>query len=107
MTRKRRKNPNDWKPRYDLEGSRTPWGVTQEAKEIAPGIVFHSTAGHGGIKLSADRNKSVSSAWRIRGGWYEEDVNAAIVVLTFPQYFSAVNLEVAQGTARRYLMYEG
>ncbi len=68
---------------------------------------MYSTAGHGGIKLSPERNRVVNKAWRRKGGWYEEDVDAAIVILTFPQYFSSTSFEMAQETAARYFTYEG
>lgn len=35
--------------------SSTPWGQPQTMREIAPGISFYSTAGHGEYHLSPDR----------------------------------------------------
>jgi len=74
----------------------TPWGPTQTADQIAPGIVFYSTAGHGGFHLNAERNAQVRSEFKtgdnlmdLRSeGWYEEDCDAAIVIFTFPEFFS-------------------
>lgn len=37
----------------------TPWGPSQGATLYAEDVVFHSTAGHGGIHLSATRNRMV------------------------------------------------
>ncbi|OYY81114.1 MAG: hypothetical protein B7Y61_14420 [Rhizobiales bacterium 35-66-30] len=37
----------------------TPWGPSQAATLYAEDVVFHSTAGHGGIHLSATRNRMV------------------------------------------------
>ncbi len=37
----------------------TPWGPSQGATVYAEGVVCHSTAGHGGFHLSAERNRKV------------------------------------------------
>jgi hypothetical protein len=68
-------------------GSRTPWGKADHVKEVAPGIWQVSTPGHGGYKLDRVHNATVDAAWRRPGGWYEEDCEWAIVVLTFEQTF--------------------
>lgn len=47
----------------------TPWGASQGATVYAEGLVCHSTAGHGGFHLSAERNRKVHSMLRSRGGW--------------------------------------
>lgn len=39
----------------------TPWGPSQGATVYAEGVVCHSTAGHGGFHLSAERNRKVNS----------------------------------------------
>ncbi|OYX90638.1 MAG: hypothetical protein B7Y01_04485 [Xanthobacter sp. 17-67-6] len=49
----------------------TPWGPSQGATLYAEDVVFHSTAGHGGIHLSAARNRMVHPMLRAVGGWYE------------------------------------
>lgn len=49
----------------------TPWGASQGATVYADGVFSHSTAGHGGFHLSADRNRNVHCMLRARGGWYE------------------------------------
>ena len=49
----------------------TPWGSSQGATLYAEDVVFHSTAGHGGIHLSAARNRMVPPMLRAEGGWYE------------------------------------
>jgi hypothetical protein len=71
----------------------TPWGPAQTSEVIAPGIVFYSTASHGGFHLSAEQNSRVplklrQSTFLQLGmkGWYEEDCDAAIVLATFPEY---------------------
>jgi hypothetical protein len=60
------------------EGSRSPWGKIQDVRELAEGAWMVSTAGHGGIKLSAARNRKVPAPAREPGGWYEEDCQWAI-----------------------------
>lgn len=65
-------------------GSRTPWGSADVVNHLAPGIASVHTASHGGIKLSPERNAMVPAALRRRSGWYEEDCEAHIVMMTFP-----------------------
>ena len=65
-------------------GSRTPWGAADWVVHTAPGAVQVSTPGHGGIKLSRERNRTIPSALRNSSGWYEEDVEAAIVAWFHP-----------------------
>lgn len=47
----------------------TPWGASQLATIYAEGIVAHVTAGHGGFRLSAERNARVMPALRIGACW--------------------------------------
>lgn len=65
----------------------TPWGSAQSIDKIADGIVQVSTASHGGIGLDETRNAQMPDALRVDGGWYEEDVQWALVVLAFPDLF--------------------
>jgi len=62
----------------------TPWGPAQQAKELAPGIISYSTAGHGGFWLSSYRRKRLNYAqsWLKTAEWWEEDCDWAI-----PYYF--------------------
>ncbi|TDP89583.1 hypothetical protein EDF62_3336 [Leucobacter luti] len=53
--------------------SRTPWGNADHVTQPAPGISIVSTAGHGGVKLSRERNAKIPPALRQKNGWYEED----------------------------------
>ena len=53
--------------------AQTPWGISQGATVYAKGIESHSTAGHGGFKLSTERNGQVHPLLRAMEGWYEED----------------------------------
>lgn len=81
---------------------RTPWGQSQHIEDIAPGIRSISTAGHGGFKLDRARNAQVPEYLRREGGWYEEDVDYAIVYLTFPSEFSEQQVADARDTIRHY-----
>lgn len=69
------------------EGSRTPWGSAQYVSRPAPGIVSVGTAGHGGIKLSPERNAEIPAPLRKRSGWYEEDTESNIVGMFHPEAF--------------------
>lgn len=60
------------------EGGRSPWGPIQHVTSLAPGAWSVETAGHGGVKLDAGRNRKVPAGARQPGGWYEEDCQWAI-----------------------------
>lgn len=77
----------DWGATGVHVGSRTPWGCADHAREIAPGITQVSTPGHGGIKLSPERNAEIPIALRNRTGWYEEDCEAAIPMMYHAEAF--------------------
>ncbi|MUZ74530.1 hypothetical protein GOZ90_17735 [Agrobacterium vitis] len=78
----------------------TPWGPSQGATVYADGIVCHTTAGHGGFRLSATRNAKVHSMLRVESGFYEEDAAWAIVALTFPNLFTTYERKAADRTVR-------
>jgi hypothetical protein len=87
--------------RKDLRfAANTPWGASQGATLYADGVVCHSTAGHGGFHLSAERNRRVHSLLRSEGGWYEEDAEWAIVAISFPQLFTAFERRCAERTIK-------
>ncbi|MES4992580.1 DUF7007 domain-containing protein [Phyllobacterium sp. 22229] len=87
--------------RRDIRSSaNTPWGPSQGATVYAEGITCHSTAGHGGFHLVAERNRKVHSMLRVSGGWYEEDAEWAIVALTFPHLFTSYERKHADRTIR-------
>jgi hypothetical protein len=46
---------------------RTPWGASQGATVYAEGVTAHSTAGHGGFKLSAEQNSKVHPPAALEG----------------------------------------
>lgn len=69
----------DWGHTGVTVGSRTPWGPAQLVRGIAPGITRAFAPGHGGYKLSPERNRVIPAALRRRSGWYEEEDEAHIV----------------------------
>ncbi len=78
----------------------TPWGASQMAVIYADGVIAHSSAGHGGFHLSADRNGKVHPLLRKDTPWYEEDSEWAIVALSFPDLFTAYERSMAERTIR-------
>jgi len=82
------------------EGSRTPWGEAQRVEDIAPGITFAPTEGHGGIKLSPERNREIHPALRNRNAWYEEDCDRHIVAMRFNEHFNESSESASDGVRR-------
>lgn len=78
----------------------TPWGPSQGATVYAEGITCHSTAGHGGFHLSAERNRKVHPSLRANRGWYEEDECWAIVAISFPHLFTSFERRCAEFTMK-------
>lgn len=68
-------------------GSRTPWGRADHIANPAPGIAQVGTPGHGGVKLSPERNAEIPPALRNSSGWYEEDCEVHIVAMHHPEAF--------------------
>ena len=88
----------------------TPWGTPDNTVRIADGIYRFDTPSHGGFWLAPHQQDKVPGYMRHPGdsfgaqraaGWYEEDVDWAIVALMFPQFFP----EEAQDAARGLLRY--
>jgi len=80
----------------------TPWGLADQEKPYADGIVFYGTPSHGGLKLDPERNAKVHSALREHDGWYEEDCAWAKVAFTFPEAFPETEREVAVMTLKQW-----
>jgi hypothetical protein len=90
----------------------TPWGFSQQATELAPGIVSYSTASHGGIHVTGDKAEAMKhqfpalwdeSKYYADEGWFEEDEAWAAVILAFPALFS----ERCVSTCFRSLLRDG
>ncbi|WP_422390134.1 DUF7007 domain-containing protein [Arthrobacter sp. N1] len=75
----------NWGETTVSEGSRTPWGPADQVEHVADGIAFVHTSSHGGVKLSAERNREIPAALRQRSGWYEEDAEQSVVGMYFPE----------------------
>ncbi|MFC5423171.1 MAG: hypothetical protein DI537_20890 [Stutzerimonas stutzeri] len=80
--------------------AQTPWGISHGATVYAEGVESHSTAGHGGFKLSAERNEHVHPLLRAMDGWYEEDCAWAIVAITFPDLFTSFERRCAERSVK-------
>jgi len=92
-------------------GKNSPWGIVQDEETIADGIVYVSTASHGGIWVSPELLGRVQEAmrdyaayWSGSSQWFEEDCAAQCVVVSFPEYFSADQVERAQAIVNRYVL---
>ena len=91
----------------------SPWGPVQDSFELAAGIVEISTASHGGIWPSAERQKEIG---RCEGNflgsveWWEEDCDWAVPYAFFSRDIRAYgtayrfedNLKAAVATVRRH-----
>lgn len=85
----------------------TPWGATQTVTTYGHGIAFYSTASHGGFHVLEGYNEGMPAHLRNADGWYEEDCEAAKVVLAFPDRFTAREVRNAQETWDNWLSPEG
>lgn len=65
----------------------TPWGTAQGVKKLAPEIYWVTTASHGGLKLSAERNGEMPDCLRNDSEWYEEDAEWAKAAVRFEELF--------------------
>jgi len=85
-------------------GGRSPWGKIQVVEVILTGDIWVvSTAGHGGIKVSRSYQARIPKFIRREGGWYEEDIDWAIVAVTFPEAFKEKDVEGAHKTMVSWL----
>jgi hypothetical protein len=82
--------------------TQTPWGKADHVSKVTRGIIFYGTPSHGGYHVSKTLNARVDPAWRNALGWYEEDCDWAIVVLTFPEYFPSQTIEQAHYSGRNW-----
>ena len=64
-------------------GGRSPWGDIESVECVSTGINFVMTAGHGGYKLSRERNAAMPPEFRRSGGWYEEDQDRFLCEMFF------------------------
>ena len=92
-------------PRYRYR-ARNPWGKIQSSKEIAPGIRYISTAGHGGYALTLDRCLEMTYHLRqcsfTNDQFFEHDLSWCAVVLAWPEHFGDTLRQEAQMTFDRW-----
>lgn len=78
------------------------WGLADQRKEVAQGIICYWTPSHGGYELSAERMLEMPEQYRETSftgdNCFEEDCSWCGVVMAWPQYFSAKTIEAAQQT---------
>ncbi|NYF33624.1 hypothetical protein [Sphingopyxis sp. JAI108] len=89
-----------WSEKADAQ---TPWGPAQSSEIYSEGVVFHSTASHGGFFLDPARNRGMQSALRNDDGWYEEDCEWSKVATAFIELFTAYERRLAEKTLRNSL----
>jgi hypothetical protein len=66
------------------EGGHSPWGSIQHVTVLADGVWSVDTAGHGGLKLSRERQARMPEYMRRSAGWYEEDCEWSLPVCVMP-----------------------
>lgn len=73
------------------ENIKTPWGLSDGGVQVAPGLVFYNTPGHGGLHVSGANLKSVPPAcqryarkWSGSASWYEEDIAITLTAVIWP-----------------------
>lgn len=81
----------------------TPWGPVQTRYPIAPGICWVSTAGHGGLMITAEQadrllTTEARGAGEVFDGWlcYEEDCLYAVALYEHPEWAKAGALDPAK-----------
>ena len=94
-------------------GKASPWGTIQDEEIIADGIVYVSTASHGGIWVASELLHRIkwtfldyAAYWSGSSQWFEEDCAAQCVVVSFPEYFPAEQVERAWDVVRRFVTKE-
>jgi len=88
----------------------SPWGRIQSQRSICEGILLVETAGHGGFYVEPSRlaelPDNVRYAKRFNSGsWYEEDCEAYIVIVAFPEVCEALGIDrdrAMEGLTRWY-----
>lgn len=69
----------------------TPWGTSQICESVIRGILWVSTASHGGFLVSPKKLEQMPEYMRLSAGnWrgaFEEDINMNVVLLYFRQEF--------------------
>ena len=64
-------------------GDYTPWGPAQHVEQLREGVEMVGTAGHGGLRLSAETAATLPAGFKSFTGhniWLEEDVDMPMVL---------------------------
>ena len=85
----------------------TPWGTAQQLHYHGEGVIRCSTAGHGGLWLSPERWNYLCGLFPAFNGyapdqWLEEDMDANLACLAWPELFPAQSVFYAVRTGRNY-----
>jgi hypothetical protein len=84
----------------------SPWGLIQQVTQIAEGIWQVSTASHGGLKVSDQRLAAMPAQQRTtpysHDGWFEEDLDWALVAVSFPEAFRPEDVVMARQSLAQY-----
>jgi hypothetical protein len=91
--------------RRDDEPTMTPWGYADSVKSFGDGVKFYSTPAHGGYHVDHKLLDHIPLGWReatVDGqghdGWFEEDCDWCMVVLSFADRFPATTVDDARRT---------
>lgn len=78
-----------YSPQYQrqLAANASPWGQITARKMVATGIEQVTTESHGGYRLSPARMQAMPPHLALEDEWYEQDCEAALVQLAFPEDF--------------------
>lgn len=92
----------------------TPWGIADNVITLADGIISYSTPTHGGIWLSASRQKELTNMighvpnWLGTQEWWEEDCDWAVPYTCFASVIKdnkdVYNYESNLCTAKRIII---
>lgn len=85
----------------------TPWGHPDRVQRLSDGVAYFETPSHGGFWLNPVHERARKSRFpgfrTFAGGpWYEQDQDAVIVALTFPELFSADPIRNAVRAVRAF-----
>lgn len=87
----------------------SPWGPPHASEQLLAGIWHVSTASHGGLLLSEERQAAMPAQLRVDGATYEEDIDWAAVYVAFEPEFRATTgtrtnivLQLAHDTLRAW-----
>jgi len=99
--------------RHPLIGEHSPWGTIDSVEELADGITFVGTPGHGGIRLGPERIDEMPEPYRrfqsrhAKPPFYEEDCDWAVPVLAFAEEVPIDHVRNAIGIVRAMPAYFG